>query len=214
MRDKVYNFAGCVMDGAPYLTPLTPNPSAFGISTDGVLRLLHGRTIALEPNDLMRLRAANPLLPEHVGRYDPIAESSIHAIFWTPINDAIYLTPKARCDDKSAYPIYNGAIDQVLGTTSASLSLETIVALWHSLIEATSSIPHKFMVLYPTVHLDNSPWKKRIDEITALALAEFRDVGWLGASVEPELEPGQRYWAHFCGRAKVKLWDDIAKTMR
>jgi hypothetical protein len=202
------------MDGAPFLTPLTPGDRAFGMSTEGILRLFTGESLSVDPPQLDRIKIANPGLPTWFGQYDPIDLAAMKAIFWTPINDAIYLYPHARCPDKTVYPVYNGTIDAVLGTTSASMSVTTISALWRLFLEKTDSVPFKAIIRYPTDHLENSAWQSRIDLLQESACGVFAGCGWKIFSPTPDLEPGQTYWAHYSTAAKHRMWEEIAVALQ
>lgn len=212
MRTNAYAFAGCILEGAPFLTPFEPtdatNPA--GMGTEGLLRLFNDEPIALHHPDLLKLRAANPALSADFGRFDCIDISQVKAIFWTPVVDATFLYPLARCADRSIYPVHNGAIDAVLGTTSASMSLDTMRALWARMEEVTRQIPVRCVVCYPTDHLIISDWKKRIDWAQTVSAAFLSD--WEVLAPEAELaEPGG-YWAHYSRRAIDKMWRE-AETM-
>jgi hypothetical protein len=212
MRDKVYSFAGCILDGAPFVDPLPPaGNNAFGMSSEGILRLMAGNTLSIDPPQLAQLRAADPALSEASGRYDPINPATIKALLWTPVNDAIYLFPNARCPDKTSYPIYNGAVDTILGTTGASMSRAMIFALWDRLLQATASIPFKAILSYPTTHLASSAWKERLDKLDELACLNFDS--WHEFTIRAEPEAGVTYWAHYSETARRELWDSIGKKL-
>ena len=209
----VYSFAGCVMEGAPFLSPFAPGTetSTRGMSTEGVLRLLSGESLAIEECQLAQLRAKNHRLPDEYGRYNPVHADRLDTILWTPVSDAVYLIPLARCPDKTVYPIHDAYLNETLGSTGASLSYETMSALWARLYETTAGIDRRGVVFYPTDHLIDGPWKRRIDTIQRQAHIAFS--AWKPFTVEPDLaEPGG-YWAHYSEAARQKLWGEVAEWL-
>ena len=211
----IFSFAGCIMEGAPFLTPFQPGgqTSTRGMSTEGVLRLLAGETLSLDEQQAAKVREQHP---DWDGTYHGIT-GKIDAILWTPVSDAIFLTPMARCPDKTTYPFYDGTIDTILGSTGASLSVETIRALWSRLYSQTippvsgNQFRFRAVVYYPTDHLASSAWKTRIDTLQQLAKERFS--AWHHYTIEPELaEPGG-FWAHYAQEAKKRLWKRIEQDM-
>ena len=212
-RTAVYNFAGCVLEDAPFLTPFLPSghANAPGMSTEGILRLFTGDSLALCAADYSRLSASRPGLSENFGRYDTIDPRQVKAILWTPVVDATFLYPHACCADKTVYPVHDNAINTVLGSTKSSFSWSTINALWSHLDGLTRDIPLRGIVNYPTDHLESTEWKSRIDSAQETAsdfLAEW-ETFW----IEPELVEGDGYWAHFSDRAKRNLWREVESQL-
>ena len=206
----IFSFAGCIMEGAPFLTPFQPGgqTSTRGMSTEGVLRLLAGETLSLDEQQAAKVREQHP---DWDGTYHGLPEQ-IDAILWTSVSDAIFLTPMARCPDKTTYPFYDGTVDAVLGTTGASLSDTMLESMWDLLRERTDSIPFRGVVHYPTEHLQSSAWKERIDSIQYAARLRLKN--WRHFTPEPELaEPGG-FWAHYSESAKQRLWAQIEEAMR
>jgi hypothetical protein len=184
------------------------------MSTEGVLRLLAGETLSLEESQAAKVREKHP---DWNGTYNGILgdiateHGPVDALLWTPVSDAIFLTPMARCPDKTTYPFYDGTIDTILGSTGASLSDSMLEATWNLLKESTDDIPFRGVVYYPTDHLESSEWKKRID--TAQQSARHMMSDWHHYTIEPELaEPGC-YWAHYHQAAKERLWKRIEQDM-
>jgi hypothetical protein len=209
---RVFNFAGCIMDGAKYLTPFAPdnNPTILGLNTEGVVRLLAGETLEIEPEQIGWLREAILSLPEHFGQH-AMPSGHVDGMVWSPLPDAVFLTPHARCPDKTVYPIYDGAIDQVLGSTGCSLSMAAINGIWRVFHGITAHVPMRAAVFYATDHLDSSEWKARIDQVQEFARSMFRD--WLQFTVEPELAESGGYWAHYSERARQQLWAGILEKL-
>lgn len=209
MSRTVYSFAGCIMEGAPFLTPFVPGGqrSTLGMSTEGVLRILGNETLAIEPEQLELLRSDDPGRPVDFGVYGGLRASMIDAILWTPVSDAVYLTPLARCQNKSVYPIHDARINSVLGTTGASLSLAAIGALWSQFFEQTQEISQRAIVFYPTDHLTARPWKERIDMLQDWAGNLFH--GWHHFTPKAELAMDDGYWAHYSDDARLRLWAEV-----
>lgn len=207
----IYSFAGCIMEGAPFLQPFLPNgvTSIRGMSSEGVLRLLSGDALAIEESQLQRILNKHPHLSSDYGTYYGITK--ISAIVWTPVSDAIYLTPLVRCRDKTTYPFYDGLLDDIFGTTSASLSIAVIKSLWAQLHKETVKIRQRAVVYYPTDHLHSGTWKDRIDTIQQLARKMFSD--WQHYTVDPELGD-DGYWAHYSKPAIVRLWEQVRRGVQ
>lgn len=212
-RDFVYSFAGCVMHDAPFVTPFQPcgEPSARGISSAGVLELLAGREINLEVESRDKLRARRPDLPPHYGHYGPINVETIKAICWTPVTDAAFLIPSARCHDRTFYPINDGEINEAIGSTRATLPMNALRGFWRELHATTLGIPHRFLVVYPTDHMEVGSWKDRIDWAQKEASQLLYD--WTCIVIRPELETPGGYWAHYSQRAKEELWAKIVRDL-
>lgn len=198
------------MEGAPYLTPFKPGgqTSTRGMSTEGVLRLLSGETLSLDEAQAAKVREHHP---NWDGTYKLDRAQDIDAILWTPVSDAIFLTPAARCPDRTTYPFYDGTLDTILGSTGASLSMEAIRCLWERLIERADGIPFRAIIKYPTTHLASSAWKDRIDRLQTMAEHWFGY--WHNYTIKPELEEPGEYWAHYSQAAKERLWDRIEQDM-
>lgn len=206
----IYSFAGCVMEGARFLQPFLPGSetSTRGMSTEGVLRLLNGETLSIDEDQLQQILNNNPNSPK--GTYFGITK--ITGIIWTPVSDAIYLTPLARCQDKTTYPFHDGALNSILGTTGASLSFAAIKALWAQLYKETTKISRRAVVYYPTDHLHSGAWKERIERLQRLARDLFND--WQYYTVRPELAEPNGYWAHYSQSAREELWEQIGEGFK
>jgi len=206
---KIVSFAGCIMEGAPFLTPFQPNgaTSTRGMSTEGALRLLGGESLAIERSELEKIRACRPELSEHYGEYEPVHVGTLDGILLTPVTDAVYLTPSARCPDLSVYPIHDG----VVASTGASLSMQAMLGLWGRLRDITSEVTYRGIVHYPTNHLSSPEWKCRIDSVQSEADRFFH--GWKQFTIEPELAESDGYWAHYSDRAKQNLWKSIGEWL-
>jgi len=207
---EIVSFAGCITDGAPFLTPFSPGGQQHpaGMGTEGALRLLSGESLAIEPCQLAKLREVHPELSNTYGIYHALDVERIKAILWTPVVDATYLISNVRCHDKTTYPVHDNFLDETFGSTAASLSRQTILSLWGRLRDIVRSVPFKGIIRYPTDHLYSDDWKLRIDALQNGAAHVLE--GWQTFTIEPELaEPGV-YWAHYSRAAREKLWAEIA----
>ena len=213
MRDQVYSFCGCILDGMDGLAQFQPGGehTTRGMSTEGILRLLTGDGIRLHPDDLAKVRSQYPALPECTGRWNPINPTRIKAILWTPVTDATFLYPAARCEDRTVYPIHDGFLNGIIGAGHAAMSYQTLYALWADLNKVTESIPFRAIIQYPTDHLDKPDWKERIDRAQFVAEAVLSD--WEVFAPEPDLTGMDGYWAHYSLASRQKLWAAITERL-
>jgi hypothetical protein len=213
MRDQVYSFCGCILDGMEGLAKFQPGGehTTRGMNTEGILRLLAGETIRLYPEDVAKVRKQYPALPKWTGQWNSINPTQIKAILWTPVTDATFLYPAARCDDRTVYPIHDGFLNGILGSGRSTISFRTMFAVWEAMDRATSHIPLRAIVQYPTDHLGKSDWKERIDRAQFAAEATLPD--WEVFAPEPDLTGMDGYWAHFSIASRQKLWAAIQERL-
>lgn len=214
MRNLVYSFAGCAMNGATFLTTFEPGKikTTLGMNTDGALRLLTGNDIKFDNMQLIKLKKETKL-DESYTNYNALNISEIKGIIWASIIDSTYLIPNIKCEDKTIYPIHDGALNKIFENTSASMSFDLIMSLWERLISITNKIPYKAVVNYPTNYLENDLWKSRIDFYQSLASTFFKNRGWKIFTFDAELN-SSNYWSHYSDKSRQAIFGQIAYDLQ
>jgi len=211
---KIVAFANCAMNSAPWLTNLYPNSeiSTF-IHTEGLLRLMKGYTITCQ--------TINPPLKKQMPILTPIDVSKIDAFIWSPLVDECVGISMLQDIERSPYPI-DSEDSHKLFPPGPLYHIETLKIIWKELNEVTKSILHRFVVTYPTTHLNYDLasfragipdiFKNRVEKLNETAANLLTSFGWIHYEFEPELDE-TKYWCHFSKTSRENVYKKIEKDL-
>lgn len=200
----IVGFANCAINGAPWITNIYPTSevSTF-IHTEGLLRLMKGYTITCQNVDPPFIRKM-PILT-------PIDVSKIDAFIWSPLVDECVGISTLQDIERFPYPIDSDESHKRF-PPGPLYHVETLKLLWKELDVVTKSINNRFVVTYPSTHLEHGLFKHRVENLNKIASELLTSLGWIHYEFDAELDD-TNYWCHFSSKSKEDVYRKIEKKL-
>ena len=192
-------YTNCIIPPTPWWSDLY----GWGIMTQGILKILSGRTLELSPEGKKMFLNSEQRL--NYQKYEALDVDKIDGFVWSPHSDAEGWITKAKDTDGEHYAVAD-SLERY--TRIRRFTIEEMRAQYLELKRVLKDVPRKVVVLYPSGGFDlvgdsRADLKERVEELNKLAIEVFK-MDWVILTI-PTVSNGDDIWCHYAGSVRHSI---------